>query len=187
MIFRLPGLPGQKNDEKILLQLHRHWFVFFTKLLMIVAAAALPAVGMWMWIRTAHWILAPDTLGYAMIVMGASFFFLFMWLLLFGFWLDYALDFFVVTNKRVVDVEQSGLLDRTVSEQYLDKVQDVTHEIKGFWPTFLHYGNVYIQSAGQKERFIFEDVPNPDKVAMIILQNSEKAGIKINPSLNVEN
>ena len=174
MWWKLQKFPGQQSDEKVVLQLHRHWFVFFLKILTVLILAGLPSLGVWLWNHSAHWMLADDSLGYALLVMLGSAYALFLWMLLYGFWLDYSLDYFVVTNKRVVDIEQSGLFDRTVAEQLLNRVQDVTHEVKGFWPTIFHYGNVYIQTAGEKERFIFEDVPNPDKVVAAILQNTEK-------------
>jgi hypothetical protein len=53
-------------------------------------------------------------------------------------------------------------------------VQDITSDIKGFFPTMLHYGDVYIQSAGEKERFIFEQVGQPDHVVRMILQMTNK-------------
>lgn len=175
MTFRLESFPGQQPDERVLLQLHRHWFVFFGRFMTVVMLAGLPAVGVWLWGRTEGWQLAHDSLGFAALVMAGSIYGLFLWLLLYGFWLDYALDFFVVTDKRVVDIEQAGLFSRTVAEQRLVRVQDVTHEIKGFFPTMLHYGNVFIQTAGEKERFVFEDVPHPDQVVRLILQHSAKA------------
>lgn len=178
MLWHLPIFPGQQSDEKVILQLHRHWFVFFSKAVTVLILGGLPLVGIWLSIHAGRWQLANDSLGYALLVIIGSIYYLFLWLLFYGFWLDYALDFFVVTNKRVIDIEQSGLFDRTVAEQRLVKVQDVTQEVKGFWGTMLHYGNVYIQTAGEKERFVFEDVPDPDHVVSIILQNSEKAEIK---------
>lgn len=182
-MFFLPSFPGQQPDEKILLKLHRHWFVFFSKVLTVAALAIMPVIGMWLWSRVGHWQLIAGSLSHTLLVMAGSVYYLFLWLLFYGFWLDYALDFFVVTTRRVVDIEQSGLFDRTVAEQLLNKVQDVTQEVKGFWPTMLHYGNVYIQTAGEKERFVFEDVPNPDKVVNIILQNSEKSDSPAKPNV----
>ena len=85
------------------------------------------------------------------------------------------LDVWTVTTDRVINREQNGLFNRVVSEMDLYRIQDVTAEQKGFFPTILHYGNVYIQSAGVKERFIFEQVPSPYRVAKIIQKLDERA------------
>ena len=36
--------------------------------------------------------------------------------------------------------------------------------------TFFDYGNVYIQTAGEKERFVFKDVGRPERVREDILR-----------------
>lgn len=142
---------------------------------MVLLLAVLPAAGMWLWDRVGDWQLVSGTLSHAVLVMAGSIYYLFLWMLFYGFWLDYFLDYFVVTDKRVIDIEQSGLFSRTTAEQQLGRVQDVTHVVKGFWATMFHFGHVYIQTAGEKQRFVFEDVNEPDKVAAIILQHSTRA------------
>ena len=49
-------------------------------------------------------------------------------------------------------------------------MQDITSEVKGFIPTFLNYGNIYIQTAGTQERFIFKDIPNAPEVTQEIIK-----------------
>lgn len=66
-------------------------------------------------------------------------------------------------------MEQNGLFSREVSELELEKIQDVTTEVLGIIPTFLDYGHVYIQTAGEKERFIFASVPAPYRIKDTIM------------------
>lgn len=82
--------------------------------------------------------------------------------------LDYYLDIWIVTNKRIINIEQQDLFHRTISEVRLSKVQDVTSESKGFFPTFFDYGQVYVQSAGETPRIIFEEVPKPQYIAKVV-------------------
>ena len=49
-----------------------------------------------------------------------------------------------------------------------------TAEVKGVLHTLLDYGNVHVQTAGEVERFHFEDIPNPNGVAKMILELAEK-------------
>lgn len=165
---------GREPDEKIILVLHRHWFVFLGKLGLSLVLAVLPlAVGVILKIQ-AGWQLADGSFGFGLAVMALGLYELFIWMLAFGFWLDYYLDYFLMTDRRVVDIEQSGLFDRSVAELRLYRIQDVTSVVKGFWPTMLRYGNVYIQTAGEKERFIFEQVPHPDVVVKKLLEMTDK-------------
>lgn len=161
--------PGQQPDESTLIVLHRHWAPFFVEALRFLALGLLPA-GVWVvWSSLSGIELQRDSLLYVLLVMIAALYYLFLLILLYGFWIDYYLDMFLVTNKRVVDIEQDGLFSRTVAEQSIDRIQDVTSEMKGFFPSILRYGNIYIQTAGTQERFVFENVHNPEIVVKTIL------------------
>lgn len=166
--------PGQKADEKVYLVLHRHWFVLIKDLISFLALALLPLGVFFVAQNVLTWELNKDSLGYITAIMAGGLYYVFLWNLAFGFWLDYLLDYNVVTDQRVVDIEQSGLFNRTVAEQPIFRVQDVTTEVRGIFPTMLRYGTVFIQTAGEKQRFVFEQVPNPEKVAKLILTLSEQ-------------
>lgn len=166
--------PGQKADEKVHLVLHRHWFVLIKDLGTFIALATLPLIIFFIAQNVLAWELERTSFGFVLLVMASALYYLFLWNLAFGFWLDYILDYNVVTDQRVIDIEQSGLFNRTVAEQPLYRVQDVTTEVRGVFPTMLKYGTVYIQTAGEKQRFVFEEVPNPEEVAKLIVTLSEQ-------------
>ncbi len=160
---------GQQPDEKILLVLHRHWIPFMKDVVRLAVMAIVPAALLWGWTELSDSRLPVTSVGHGALVLFFALFYLFLLTLLYGFWLDYYLDVFIVTNKRVVDIEQSGLLSRTIAEQPLYRIQDVTSEVNGALAHLFRYGNVYIQTAGEKERFFFEQVPNPELVVRTIL------------------
>lgn len=87
---------------------------------------------------------------------------------------DFFLDVWIVTDHRIVDIQQNGLFNRDVSETRLDKVQDVTTKINGYLPTFFNYGNVIIQTAGTEREFEFQQVPDPVFVKDTILHLSDE-------------
>ncbi|MBI2985061.1 MAG: PH domain-containing protein [Candidatus Kerfeldbacteria bacterium] len=173
-MYHPTSFPGQQPDEKIVTVLHRHWFVFATQLARIVLMAVLPLIVLGVIVSWTNFRFESGTLSYTLLVMGGSLYFLFLVNLLYGFWLDYALDVFIVSDKRVVDIEQAGMFNRTVAEQRLYRVQDVTFEVKGLVRTFFHFGDVYVQSAGERQRFVFEDVPHPDRVAELLLRQMDQ-------------
>jgi hypothetical protein len=80
----------------------------------------------------------------------------------------------IITSERIVDVTQKSLIHHTISELHLNNIEDVTAEIRGIFGTFLNYGNVYVQTAAETERFIFDKVPNPAAVEKMILDMYEK-------------
>ena len=51
----------------------------------------------------------------------------------------------IITNDRMVDMEQNGLLARTVAEADLYLIQDVTSEIKGL------FGSIFKSLSGITE------------------------------------
>jgi len=151
-------------NEKIILSLRRHWFVFFQKILKFIFWTILPLI-VYLFLQSFFVeILTHPFIG-PLLIVAASLYYLFIWLMLFYDWVDYYLDIWLVTDRQIINVRQIGLFNRTVSKQPLTRVQDVMAESKGFLPTFLHYGTVYIQTAGSAERFVFEQIPNPFKVA----------------------
>ena len=151
-------------NEKVIRVVHRHWFVFFKKILKFILLVCLGVGGYFILIN-----FFPDTLSAypnrIFLIMALSLYALFIWLTLFYDWINYWLDIWIITNEEIIDVNQAGLFDHQVSRQPLERVQDVSAESKGMAQTFLHFGNVYVQTAGTKEKFIFKKIPNPYKIA----------------------
>jgi len=166
-------LPHALPNEKIILLVRRHWFVLFARLLLWTVIGLLPP---------ALALLLPGDLqsttgsavGYPLLVMGASVFYLFLWLFVLNSFVDYFLDVWIVTTERILNIEQDELFSRTASEQKLSRIQDVTVEVKGVFPTFLRYGDVHVQTAGKQERFVFEQVPQPTEIAQQISSLAER-------------
>ncbi len=77
-------------------------------------------------------------------------------------------DVLVVTNLRLVDVDQKGLLSRRVSEASYDAIQDVSWLRKGIWQTIFRMGSVSVQTAGQATNIEVVSVPHPDKLHDLI-------------------
>ncbi len=103
-----------------------------------------------------------------LIVFAASLLFgLFLALRAFVVWYWNA---FVVTNYRVIDVDQRGLFDRVVSEAAFDKIQDVSYHVKGMWGTLLRYGTIVVQTAGATTNLELSYVRRPKDVHHLITE-----------------
>jgi uncharacterized membrane protein YdbT with pleckstrin-like domain len=82
----------------------------------------------------------------------------------FAMWSDHWLDMWIITNKRVIDIEQHGFFRREVSSFPLDRIQDVTYGMNGIIATWLKFGDVRIQTASISDTFIMREVPFPEEV-----------------------
>jgi uncharacterized membrane protein YdbT with pleckstrin-like domain len=165
----LSKLPNAAPGEENVFFLRSHLAILSPILFAFLIVLTLP-VGVWYWITTRMSEFF-DHPGYLpLYVLGASIFFLYAWLFLFQSFIDYYLDIYIITTHRIIDIEQHGLFGRTTSELLLDRIQDVSSEVKGFTHTVLDYGNVEVQTAGEQEHFVFVNVPHPTHVAKRILE-----------------
>jgi uncharacterized membrane protein YdbT with pleckstrin-like domain len=94
---------------------------------------------------------------------------LFLWIILFTRFTDYYLDKWVITNKRIIDVDQRDFFSREVSSARYPKIQDATVESVGVVATLLNFGTITVQTAGTEQEFIFPLTPNPIKNKEFIL------------------
>lgn len=77
---------------------------------------------------------------------------------------------FIVTNERVVDIDQRGLFDRTVSEASFDKIQDVSYQIKGVFGTVWNVGTIIVQTAGTNTNLELLHVHRPQEIQHLIIR-----------------
>lgn len=165
------------ENETIIKVIHRHWFNIFQQFvivagmvgILILAFTQLPAV-------FPQEFKDKDVYAFALFLENT--FALFIWLYLFFIWIDYYFDIWIITDKRIVNIEQKGLFIRAVSELKFEKIQDVTTEVKGIIPTILNYGDVYVQTAAEKERFIFRQIPDPYKIKNMIMNLQKEVEVE---------
>lgn len=89
-------------------------------------------------------------------------------------WLSWYGDVYVLTNYRIVDVEQDGFFHRKFSEAPIGRVEDISYDIKGFWQTMFNYGTVNVQTAGAVPNVSLEDVSNPPYFVKFLLDEQRK-------------
>ncbi len=161
--------PERKEYEVLKFLLRRHIITFVPKIILFVILLGVPLFLGWFLN-----MIFPDLLvgpaASVVVTLSTSTFYLFTLVFFLTQFNDYFLDVWIVTNERIIDIEIRGLFSRTVSETRFYRVQDVTSEMKGFFATIFNYGNVYIQTAGSMERFIFRNIPRPVFIAEEIMK-----------------
>lgn len=165
----LRHLPGADLHEHQANIHRRHFFTLIPVLSMFLFVCAIP-FGTYYWFQQVQPEVLSTELYKTLLILGGSSFFLFGWIFCFVMFMDYWLDIFIITEKRIIDIDQTGIFSRTVSELRLNRIQDVTAQVKGFWQSMFDYGDVYIQTAGEIERFHFENIPHPNHLAKEILE-----------------
>jgi len=162
---------GQKDGEKILLVAHRHWFDILTQFFFVLVLIIM-LIGSYAFLPVMFPFLG-EAIGSAFFAFLENTFLLFIWIIFFIIWIDYYFDVWIITNQRVVNIEQKALFSREVSELELENIQDVTTEVSGILRTFFNFGNLYIQTASETERFVFNNVPDPYKIKDLIMNLQE--------------
>jgi len=152
------------KDEHIIFQIRKHWFVFAVKIAVIVLFALAPLLLVFVFKNLLVSIVISNGSLVALVCFLYSTWLLILWLVSFIFWTDYFLDVWIVTDRKLVDVDQQGLFRREISILHLDKIQDVTSEVDGILATFINYGDIHVQTAGQQREFVIEHVPRPNEV-----------------------
>ncbi len=165
-MMRLSDILHHK-DEKIVYFLRHHWIVYAypVGMALVLSVAPLLAGSMMSSVFTR---ISPSLQG--MLTIFLSVYYLGIWLFLFTAFLTLYLDVWIVTTRRIVYIEQHSLFSRTIAEQSLLRVQDVTSEVKGVLSTFLGYGNIHVQTAGESKRFGFKAITNPLEVSRTIFK-----------------
>ena len=182
-MFIFKYLPHKKPDEKIIFYLHRHWFILLKLIIGYLVLAFIPlAVYIFVQRELSYW-LNHDIITIFLKLLVFSFY-LFWWLMFYHSFLDYFLDIWIVTNHRVLSIEQRSLFNRAVAEYRLYRIQDVMSHQKGMLPTFFNYGEIHIQTAGAEKVVVFEQVPDPHYVAREITKLIEEYKGLVNSSLD---
>lgn len=157
------------DEEKILAIIRKHWFVMARTIIIFVVLLLLPPI-----ILSLLPLIPAEldpTLVEPLTNLLLALYIMVLLIFLFLLWMDYYLDMWIITNERIIDVEQRGLFNRQVSEIPLQHVQDVTLEVRGIIETFLKFGTIRIQTAGERE-FKIEFVPNLYEAKDLILKHT---------------
>jgi len=160
----------QKPGEHVEMVKRRHPITFLPQVFLLIIMAAIPPV--LLDIVFAGKIVIANPLLHAAGVLLLSTYYLGINLFFNGQFVDYYLDITIITNDRILDIEQKGLFGRQISELDLTRIQDVNSSVKGIIPSIFNYGHVEVQTAGEEENFEFIDVHDPHGIRKRIIELS---------------
>lgn len=110
---------------------------------------------------------------------------------------NYILSIQIVTNERLIDIDQKGLFNREVNTLPIANIENVTYKQNGIIGSIFNFGNVVVQSAGEESSgaasktngFVFDNVPQPSSVAKYLIgmyQDNERRDREETAQANAE-
>ncbi len=158
--------------EEVLLVIKRHWIVYILLFTYFMIWVSLSVI-----LFTFIWASVINILANVIIWLLFSIF-------LYIEWLNHELDMYVVTNNRVIWIDQISFLNRTVSECNLWQVQEVNSKTKWLLANLLNYWTLSIQTAWNKTTlrmwFSPDAMQSARKILNIVDWYSDKENQKTN-------
>lgn len=163
---------GQDLDEKIILLLRAHpitnIFWIIPAILIFLLPFILPEITSFFGINLAvipdHFLLAFLVINYLLVLV-----------IVFEGFLSWYFNVSILTNKKIVDLDFHSILSKNVDLAPLNGIQEASGHVAGLLGIIFHFGPVMVQTAGAKVSIDLIDVPVPERVADIIMDEVQKA------------
>lgn len=151
-----------KEGEKVIALVRKHWASFLGPVIKIIILLVIPLffIGFlfsYLWGVLVFFLWEAIVLAYAI-----------------HSWIVWYFDCFIITDQRIIDIDQRSAFSREVSETSLANIQDVTYKVEGILATTFNYGTVEVQTAGANQKIEINSVFNPKGVQDLIV-NVQKA------------
>ncbi len=159
------GLLSTEKDEIVVLIVRHHWIGLLPKVILAFFTFILPFI---LSTTTGSWF---DGIFSAMIFNSGIFiiFFMLTFTILLDTFYKWYFEMNVLTTSRIVDIDFVSIMTHRISETTYDQVQDVSHSPAGPLAAVFDYGDLYVQTAGSKNEFHFNNIPRPRDIQDAIL------------------
>jgi hypothetical protein len=144
--------PDQLDGEEVLLLFRKHPIVMRKGLVFGMFG---PLIGI---LPTAIW----PTLGFGWFFAGLFGGIGLGMLILFPFWIHWYYSVYIVTDRRLIQITQSGLFRKSFVDLGLNQIQSLNYEINGLQATLLSYGTILVQT--YMGDLVVHDVHHPAKL-----------------------
>lgn len=157
---------GEDSDEKILYIFRRSFVTNFDWMAVALLLLTVPFVVDIILLQANNATRAAISPFFIFVVH--VFWYIFAFGFIFQNFINWFFNVYVVTTKKIIDIDVVGFLYKNVSEASILNIEDVTSNISGAKRMIFNYGDVMIQTAAETKEFEFADVANPNKVRDII-------------------
>jgi len=162
----------QEKNEEVILFLRQHVIILVPTAFLVIVLALAPLIFLPFIFR---FLTIPFTIPPQYYIVGTAFWYVMtLGVALMGF-LRWYFNIYILTNRRIVDIDFIHLLYKEFSEARLDKIQDINFRSGGIFATFINFGDVFVQTAGETPNIDFLAVPQPAKVVETISKLAEES------------
>ncbi len=169
------GFSDFRDQERVVAVVRHHWWVLFRQIAGLVLFFVLPFFLIpIVFLFASQGGILPALPG-GTVLFFASAWALIMWNLLFARWTDYYYDIWIITNWRIIDIDQVGFFKRNVATLLtLDHIEDIETNMNGVIGNILNFGHVQVQTAAAEREFNIDDVPSPTWVEQTIREAQQE-------------
>lgn len=165
--------PGEEVRQVV----RKHWFVITMEILSTLLIAILPLFGVAVFLLFEH--LHPESFVFAvhlpLVIFGSVFWVLITLMATFMVWTHYFLDLWIITDRRIIVIDQISFFNRKVSSFRLERLQDIKVSIDGIIPTLLNFGTIRAQTAGTDvSNFLATAMPDPRGIQALIQKSTDE-------------
>jgi len=158
--MKIDSFVGQREDEEIVIAWRQHPLVMARSALIIAGLIILGSLPQIIW--SPSWGLK----FLLLFIIAAAIY----GLLSFYMWFN---TIYILTNQRILGVEQPGVLSRMNNEVPLQNIQNAFHQKKGVLQTMFDFGTIEIQTSGAKTALLAKNTEHPFQVQQKILAKYE--------------
>lgn len=158
--------------EEILKIVRRHWFILVAELFSVFLMLLFPFFILFLIALFPH-ALNPFDISLAhytsLIAFAVASWSILSLMTGFTIWTHYYLDLWIITDRRIILVDQIRFFSRNVSIFRLERLQDIEFYVQGFIPTLLNFGTLKAQTASAFEsNFKGHGLPDPRGLQALI-------------------
>ena len=154
-----------QESEKVLLICRRHWIYLWPRIALEALIAVLPVIALSIVLRWADALdgVAPKVAAVVSLV----------WLAIWGvriFFIKYRYDndLWTITDQRLIDSTRSSPISLRMAAADLVNIVDTEVVRSGVLATLLNYGNIRVETAGERDDIFLPAVPHPSEVHALI-------------------
>lgn len=82
-------------------------------------------------------------------------------------WMNWHYSVNIITNQRLIVINQKGLFNRKVKEVGFEKVQSINYHIKGIQAALLKYGDITLET--YTGDWLLKDIYHPEEIHSVMM------------------
>lgn len=158
-----------ETGEIVLDKVRKHWIVYVHDFLAHTFGCILfMTLAMFLTNRGILSFIDKDASAYAGMLLVM--FVIIFWASFFYAWTKDYFDVWYVTDRHIIAVNQKEMFEREQAFMELSRIQDVLFEKNSFLATWFGYGRLRIQTAGEDQDFVIDNVHDVENFAHRIME-----------------